>query len=57
MRYNGRVNPRETKNVARQKYSERQVDRWIKWTMENKGYMLYKDLIEKQNEFNIVCYE
>jgi hypothetical protein len=25
--------------------------------MENKGYMLYKDLIEKQNEFNIVCYE
>jgi len=57
MRYNGRVNPQEAKNVARQKYSERQVDRWIKWTMENKGYMLYKDLIEKQNEFNIVCYE
>ena len=57
MRYNGRVNPRKAKNVARQKYSERQVDRWIKWTMENKGYMLYKDLIEKQNEFNIVCYE
>ena len=57
MRYNGRVNPREAKSVARQKYYERQVDRWIKWTMENKGYMLYKDLIEKQNEFNIVCYE
>ena len=57
MRYNGRVNPREVKNVARQKYSERQIDRWIKWTMENKGYMLYKDLIEKQNEFNIICYE
>jgi hypothetical protein len=57
MRYNSRVNPREAKSVARQKYSERQVDRWIKWTMENKGYMFYKDLIEKQNEFNIVCYE
>ena len=57
MRYNGKINPREAKSVARQKYSERQIDRWIKWTMENKGYMLYKDLIEKQNEFNIICYE
>ena len=57
MRYNGRVNPREAKSVARQKYSERQVDRWIKWTLEHNGYLLSTDLIEKQNEFNIVCYE
>ncbi len=57
MRYNGRVDPRKAKNVARQMYAQRQVDRWVKWSIESKGYVFYKDLVEKQNEFNIICYE
>jgi hypothetical protein len=56
MRQNNRVDPREAKELARKKYAERQIDRWVKWTIENKGFMLYKDLIQKQEEFNIVCY-
>jgi hypothetical protein len=56
MRQNSRADPREAKKLARKKYAERQIDRWVKWTMENKGFMLYKDLIQKQEEFNIVCY-
>jgi hypothetical protein len=56
MRQNNRADPREAKKLARKKYAERQIDRWVKWTIENKGFMLYKDLIQKQEEFNIVCY-
>ena len=57
MRHNGRVDSRKAKNVARQMYAQRQVDRWVKWSIESKGYVFYKDLVEKQNEFNIICYE
>jgi len=57
MRYNGKSDPRKAKNVARQMYAQRQIDRWVKWSIESKGYVFYKDLVEKQNEFNIICYE
>ena len=57
MRHNSRVDPRKAKNVARQMYAQRQVDRWVKWSIESKGDVFYKDLVEKQNEFNIICYE
>ncbi len=57
MRYNSTANPRKAKNVARQMYAQRQVDRWIKWTIDTRGFMFYKDLVNKQKEFNIICYE
>ena len=57
MRQNSRADSRKAKKLARQKYAERQIDRWVKWSIENKGYVFYGDLVEKQNEFNIVCYE
>ena len=57
MRRNKTVDPRKAKQVARTKYAQRQVDRWIKWSLDSKGYIFYKDLVEKQNEFNIYCYE
>ena len=53
MRRNDKIDTRKTKNLARSKYAQRQVDRWIKWSLDNKGYIFYKDLVEKQNEFNI----
>lgn len=56
MRQNNRTDPGEAKKLARKKYAERQIDRWVKWSIENKGFIFYKDLIKKQNEFNIVCY-
>ncbi len=57
MRRNNKIDPRKAKYIARTKYAERQVDRWIKWSLDSKGYIFYKDLVEKQNEFNINCYE
>ena len=56
MRRNSRDNPKQTKNLARQKYAERQIDKWVKWRGEYKGFILYKDLVEMQDKFNIKCY-
>ncbi len=57
MRRDNKINPRKSKEVARQMYAKRQIDRWVKWSIENKGYVFYRDLVEKQNELKIMCYE
>jgi len=57
MRRNSKIDIRKQKQLARQKYAERQIDKWVKWRMQAKGYILYKDLIEMQNNFNIKCYD
>ena len=56
MRRNDKINTRITKQVARKKYAERQIDKWIKWRMNVKGYMYFKDLVKLQKEHNIKCY-
>ena len=56
MRYNGSVNPREAKTIARQKYAERQIEKWITWTISVRGKMIYKELLEIQNKYEIECY-
>ena len=44
------------KQVARKKYAERQIDKFVKWSWENKGYIKYKDIVRKHKEYNIKCY-
>ena len=56
MRRDSKVNPSQAKRIARQKYAERQIDKWIKWRMESKGYMYFEDLVELQEKHNIKCY-
>jgi len=56
MRQNSRVNPQLSKQVARQKYAERQIDKFIKWSINQKGYVKYKDIVEQQDKYNIVVY-
>jgi hypothetical protein len=56
MRRNDKINTRITKQVARRKYAERQIDKWIKWRIDVKGYMYYDDLVKLQEEHNIKCY-
>jgi len=57
MRQNNRVNPQLAKKVARQKYKERQIDKYIKWSIEARGYVKYKDIVEQHNKYNIEVYE
>ncbi len=56
MRRNSTVNPRETKRIAKQKYAERQIDKWVKWSWEAKGKVKYKDIKQLQTKYDIECY-
>lgn len=53
MRQNSRVNPGETKRIARQKYGERQIEKWYKWSWDRRGRVKYKELVEYQDKYNI----
>ena len=53
MRRDNTPNPRLAKQVARQKYAQRQIDKWIKWSWEIRGKIKYKELVEMQDKYNI----
>ena len=44
MRRNRKLNNWEQKDLARRKYAERQLEKYIKWSIESKGHLKYKDL-------------
>jgi len=56
MRRDSKADPRKAKQIARQKYAERQIDKWVKWSWNNRGKILYKELIEMQDKYGIKCY-
>ena len=56
MRSNSKINPRESKRLARQKYAERQIDKWWKWSWEKSGRVKYKELVSYQDKYNIKVY-
>jgi|TARA_R110000782_G_scaffold38012_1_gene89587 hypothetical protein len=51
MRQNGRADSWKSKEIARRKYAERQLEKFIKWSIESKGYLKYKELIEYQEKY------
>lgn len=56
MRSGSRKNIRNTKGLARRKYAERQINKFIKWSIEKRGYLRYKDLEYQYKKYNIKCY-
>ncbi len=56
MRRDNKINTRISKQVARQKYAERQIDKFVKWSIDQKGYVKYKDIIKHQDKYNIKVY-
>ena len=53
MRRNSKVDTQQAKRIARQKYAERQLDKWVKWKMIQHGSIRYKDLIEQCKKYNL----
>lgn len=53
MRRNRKLNSWEQKDLARRKYAERQLQKFINWSIESKGYLKYKDLIKYSIKYNI----
>jgi hypothetical protein len=53
MRRDSKVNPFQAKAIARQKYAERQIDKFVKWSWEARGKVLYKELVELMDKHKI----
>ena len=56
MRRNSKVNPNLSKIIARKKYAERQIDKWVKWSWQQRGKIKYKELVSYQDQYNIKVY-
>ena len=56
MRRNSKVNPNLSKIIARKKYAERQIDKWVKWSWNQRGKIKYKELGGYQDQYNIKVY-
>ena len=56
MRRDNKLNPAATKHLARSKYAERQIEKWWKWSFNQRGKIKYKELIEQQDKYKIKVY-
>jgi len=56
MRRDSKRNPFEAKRIARQKYAERQIDKWWQWSWEARGKIKYSELVDLQEQYNIKVY-
>ena len=53
MRRNSKVNPKLSKIVARQNYRDRQIDKWWKWSWQQRGRIKYKELVKYQDQYKL----
>jgi len=53
MRRNREPNTWEKKDLARRKYAERKLQKFINWSIETKGYLKYKELEEYERKYFI----
>jgi len=56
MRSRHRNTTESAKHIARRKYKERKIDTFIKWSMNTRGYLRWKDLEFIHNKYNVKCY-
>ena len=56
MRRDSKHNPFEAKRLTRQKYAERQIDKFVKWSWDARGKVKYKELVELMDKYNIKVY-
>lgn len=56
MRQSNTVNPRKSKRLAREKYKERQIDKFLKWCIEQKGYVKYSDVVYIHDKYGVKVY-
>ena len=50
MRRDYKPHPKQQAAIARMQYKTRQIDKFIKWSIENKGHLKYKELIEFEKQ-------
>ena len=52
MRRNRQSHSWEKKDIARRKYAERQLQKFIDWSVDKKGYLKYKELIKYERKYS-----
>ena len=52
MRRNRELNSWEKKDLARRMYARRKLQQFIDWSIESKGYLKYKELIEYERKYS-----
>ena len=52
MRRNRELNSFEKKDLARRKYAERQLQKFIDWSIASKGYLKYKELVKYERKYS-----
>ena len=52
MRRNRELNSFEQKDLARRKYAERKLQKFIDWSIASKGYLKYKELIKYERKYS-----
>jgi hypothetical protein len=53
MRRNRKLNSWEQKDLARRMYAKRKLQKFIDWSIESKGYLKYKELIEYERKYSL----
>lgn len=51
MRHDSESNTWKKKQQARRKYKERQIEKFIKWSVNQKGYLKLKELEEYERKY------
>ena len=56
MRQNSGANIRVSKAIARQKYRERQINKYVNWAIESRGYLKWKEIEAIHDKYNVKIY-
>lgn len=56
MRTSDSAHPKQPKALIRAKYAGRQIDKFIKSSFDQKGYLKFKELVEVQDYYNVKVY-
>ncbi len=51
MRRSNSADTGKAKAIARQKYAERQIKKWVDWSWNMRGKVLYKELIQQIEKY------
>ena len=52
MRRDRKLNSWEQKDLARRMYAKRKLQQFIDWSIESKGYLKYKELVEYERKYS-----
>tara|TARA_B100000886_G_scaffold306566_1_gene238983 strand:- start:523 stop:696 length:174 start_codon:yes stop_codon:yes gene_type:complete len=52
MRRDRELNSWEKKDLARRMYAKRKLQQFIDWSIQNKGYLKYRELIEYERKYS-----